>query len=137
MKKKTLAEIILITALVIISLCMQYARIDYGKSDIYSKSDMKAAIKLIKSEFRGWTGCRLLSLAYVGDECNDEHNIEWMNESNPNEPYTQCIEFQSDFRTPFFGKNADVLGPNEKITNWQWWLARTDGGEWKLITWGY
>ena len=28
--------------------------------------------------------------------------------------------------------NADT-----EYTGWKWWLARSDGGEWKLMTWGY
>jgi len=27
--------------------------------------------------------------------------------------------------------------PDYEYSDWQWWLARTDGGEWQLITWGY
>ena len=26
---------------------------------------------------------------------------------------------------------------DEEYMNWEWWLARTDGGEWHLMTWGY
>ena len=26
---------------------------------------------------------------------------------------------------------------DEEYTDWPWWLARSDGGEWKLMTYGY
>ena len=32
---------------------------------------------------------------------------------------------------------AGVWNPDFEYTNRRWWLARTEGGEWKLITWGY
>lgn len=26
---------------------------------------------------------------------------------------------------------------DEEYTDWSWWLARSDDGEWKLMTYGY
>ena len=56
------------------------AEIIYGDSDIYSQSDMDSAIRLIKREFSGWSGCELHKIEYAGDECNSEENIKWLNE---------------------------------------------------------
>ena len=35
------------------------AEIDYGKSELYSKEDMDAAIEIIKAEFSTWKGRNL------------------------------------------------------------------------------
>ena len=118
--------------------------IDYGKSDTYSKQDMNAAIELIEKEFATWEGCELHSISYTSDECNSKENIDWMNGltesgnytvTDKNAEFTQCIEFVSDFHSPKTG--GDAWETDHEYTNWQWWLARTDNGEWNLITWGY
>lgn len=108
--------------------------IDYGESDIYTESDMDAAIEQIEKEFATWEGCELHSISYTSDECNSEENIEWMNNIGDTE-FTQCIEFISDFHSPKAGGGA--WEADFEYTAWQWWLARTDNGEWNLLTWGY
>ena len=30
-----------------------------------------------------------------------------------------------------------MRGQKEEYTDWQWWLARSEGGDWELLTWGY
>lgn len=115
------------------------AKIDYGNSEIYSEKDMNAAIKLIKDEFSTWEGCELHSVTYASDdECNSE-NIAWMNDLATGHDltgnFTQCIMFKSDFHSPKNGGGA--WEADTEYTNWQWWLARVEGGEWKLLTWGY
>lgn len=110
--------------------------IDYGQSAIYSKEDMDAAIKLIKREFSTWNGCELHSIRYTSDECNSQENLDWMNSLGEGSgKYTQCIEFVSDFHS---ADSYDLgFNPDEEYTGWGWWLARTDGGKWELMTWGY
>ena len=113
--------------------------IDYGYSEIYSQDDMNSAIQLIKEEFNAWDGCELHSITYSSaDECNPD-NISWMNElekaNDAKETFTQCIMFTSEFRSPKNsggGWNSDY-----EYKGFQWWLARSDGGQWKLMTWGY
>ena len=110
--------------------------IDYGKSDIYSRSDMDAAIELIENKFATWEECELHCIRYTSDDCNSESNIAWMNDlGGENAEFTQCIEFVSDFHSP--QKNAGAWNPDSEYTDWQWWLARTDNGNWNLMTWGY
>lgn len=113
--------------------------IDYGTSSIYTEEDMNAAIELIKKEFNTWDGCELHSIAYSSDdECN-KSNIAWMNDleaaNDAKETFTQCIMFQSSFHSPKEGGGG--FNADEEYTNWQWWLARSDRGQWKLMTWGY
>ena len=115
--------------------------IDYGESYIYSRQDMDEAIEVIIGEFSTWEGCELHSIAYSSDEfCNDS-NIAWMNEleeaddAGKREDFTQCIMFTGSFHTPKY--NAGAWNPDEEYTDWQWWLARSESGQWKLMTSGY
>ena len=113
--------------------------IDYGSSSLYSKEDMDEAIERIQAEFGTWEGCELHSLTYGSDdECNAE-NVAWMNEleaaNDAKEQFSQCIMFKSDFRSPKNGGGA--WNPDQEYTDWQWWLARSENGPWKLMTWGY
>ena len=114
--------------------------IDYGVSDLYTQADMDAAIALIEKEFKGWQGCELHSISYAGDECQSADNVEWMNQLKEGQDisgpeFTQVIEFISDFHSP--KRNSGTWNPDQEYTGWQWWLARSDGGEWQLLTWGY
>ena len=113
--------------------------IDYGTSSLYSKEDMDAAMKVIRKQFRSFEGCELHSLSYISDEtCSDPDTLAWMNdlrtEKDTKDPFTQCIAFDSSFRSPENGGGA--WEANEEYT-WSWWLARSEGGKWKLMTWGY
>ena len=104
-------------------------KIDYGTSAIYTKEDT----------FKSFEGCELYTLSYSSDDvCRDEENIAWMNDlerANDNKQiFTQCIMFDSSFRSP--KKGGGAWEPNEEYT-WSWWLARSEGGEWKLMTYGY
>ena len=116
------------------------AEIDYGKSEIYSRKDMDAAIEIIKAEFSTWNGCSLQKIYYVSDNECSEQNINWLNEieaANDNkEIFTQCIMFESDFYT---AEQGDLSGFEnvKEYKNWQWWLGRSETGDWKLMTWGY
>jgi D-alanyl-D-alanine carboxypeptidase len=62
-----------------------------------------------------------------------------MNELKEGQNYTQCIEFITDFHSPVEDEEVkDTAWEKDKeYTDYQWWLARTDGGEWELLTWGY
>lgn len=113
--------------------------IDYGTSELYTREDMDEAIKLIQEEFSKWEGCELHSIAYTSDDDCNEDNIAWMNqleaEGDAKETFTQCIQFKSNFHSPKEGGGA--WNPDQEYTDWGWWLARADGGKWKLMTWGY
>lgn len=114
-------------------------KIDYGTSAIYTEEDMNDAIDKIKEKFKSMDGCELHSLSYSSDDvCSDEEIIAWINDleraNDDEQVFTQCIMFDSSFRSP--KKGGGAWEPNEEYT-WSWWLARNDGGEWKLMTWGY
>lgn len=113
--------------------------VDYGDSVVYTEQDMDDAIKVIEEMIGSWEGCELHSISYSSDDvCTDEKNLSWMNDlekANDNDlAFTQCIMFDSSFGSPKEGGGA--WEPDTEYT-WSWWLARSDGGEWKLMTWGY
>ena len=114
--------------------------IDYGSSDLYTKEDMDAAITAIRAEFDTWDGCELHALRYAGDESASQDNLDWMNGlRKEGEEFTQCIGFLSDFHSPKDEAASSGMGfeADQEYQNWQWWLARSQNGDWQLITWGY
>lgn len=141
--KKNVAVVLCLVLVTVLAGCgkadMSKVKIDYGTSSIYTEDDMNAAIEEIKREFSTFKGCELHSLSYTSDEeCNNVENISWMNDlesANDNkEAFTQCIAFDSSFRSP--KKGGSAWAADEEYT-WSWWLARSEGGDWKLMTWGY
>ena len=112
--------------------------VDYGDSQIYTDEDIAPAVKLIEDQIGSWEGAELTSLRYAGDEAVTEENLAWMNElegADAANPFTQVIEFISDFHVGDAGETS--FEANHDYTDYQWWLARTEGGEWQLMTWGY
>ena len=99
---------------------------------------MDEAINLIKDDFNSIKkrNCELHKIKYSGDECNSEENIEYCKEFNEKD-YTQCIIFYIDFRAPDSAKDGAAWELNEEYTNWNYYFARTDGGEWEYVTSGY
>lgn len=116
-------------------------RISYGVSKIYSQEDMDAAVKIILKQFEQWQGCELHSVVYMGDECNSAENLRWMNElaqaQKIQEKMVQCAGFLSDFYVSREAEKHTTFNPETEYKNWQWWLARSENGEWHLLTFGY
>ncbi len=108
---------------------------DYGYSNIYSMAERKEAAVQIKCAFAAWAGCELHSLRYAGDAYANDENLAWLNSLNPEARYTQAAMFLMDFHSPVAGGGA--WEPNYEYTDYQWWLARTAGGGWKIVTMGY
>ena len=76
----------------------------------------------------------------AGDENNTEENIAWLNSLNGGgHDYTQCAKFLMDFHSPV--DEADLKDtawePDTDYNDYQWWVARTDGGDWEVVSWGY
>ena len=109
--------------------------VDYGDSKTYAQADMDAAIALIKAEIAAWDGVKLHSVRYAGDEANSTENLAWLNGLKEGQSYTQCIEFLTDIHSPVKGGGAWM--PDREYTDWQWWLARAEGGDWQIVSWGY
>ena len=110
-------------------------QINYGLSEIYTQAEMNDAVKIIKKQFGSWKGCKLKNIRYAGDSCNNAENLKWLNDLRPQKNFVQCIEFFSDF---YVGKRTNTtFNPDSNYKDWQWWLARAEGGNWQLVTFGY
>ena len=109
--------------------------IDYGTSEIYTKPEMDEAISLVRQQFAVWPQCEIYNIRYASDDCNSEENVKWMNELVEGKEFTECIEFLTDFRTP--AENSGSLEPDTEYKDYQWWLARPEGGSWELVSFGY
>lgn len=136
-KKKRLltivASVVLTIVLIFTVINLWPASIDYGFSEIYSREDMDEAIAQIKDQFYSWEGCKLYSIYYTDDSfCQRE--VDYVNTlADDGVVYKECIVFRTRFRSPIFGGGA--WNANFEY-DWSWYLARTDGGEWDLLTWG-
>ncbi len=131
------AAIYLAVAIILLAFNQASAKIkiNYGTSEIYTQAEMDSAIKIVKKQFGKWKGCKLKNIRYAGDNCNSAENLKWLNDLRPNENFTQCIEFFSDF---YVSKTTNtVFNPDSEYKDYQWWLARKNGGSWKLLTFGY
>ena len=115
------------------------ATVDYGTSELYTQEEMDTAITEFKKEFENWLGCELHSVKYAGDECNSEENIAWLNSLREGKNYTQVIEFITDFHSPTEEEllEGTAWEADKEYTDYQWWLAREDGGAWELVSMGY
>lgn len=108
--------------------------IDYKTSELYTKEDMDSAIEEIEKEFGTWEGCVLYSISYTDDtKCTD--NLSYINTLAVDKEYDECIVFTSNFHSPVEGGGA--WEPDYDYENWEWYLGRTEGGNWDLLTWGY
>ena len=108
--------------------------VDYKTSEIYSEDDMNKAIEVILREFNTWEGCVMKELSYTDDKtCED--NLSYINTLAVDTKYDECIVFTSTFHSPVEG--GDAWEPDYDYGNWEWYLGRTDGGDWDLLTWGY
>ena len=109
--------------------------VDYGSSERYTQRSMDRAIALIMEEFGTWEGCEMHSIRYAGDACVSEENLNWLNSLAKGETFTECIAFLSDFHSP--KEAVGAWNPDSEYTDYQWWLAGTEDGDWQLISWGY
>lgn len=110
------------------------ATVDYGTSALFTRSERRDAVYVLRAEFDTWPGCQLHSVRYAGDESDSPENLEWINSLGDGKTYTACIEFLTDFHSP--AENSGALDPDAEYRDYQWWLARTFGGEWELLTCG-
>lgn len=110
------------------------AKVDYGKSEMYSKQDMEKAVEVIFNEFKTWKGCKLYTIEYMGDK-ESEENLDYCNDLKENKNFDECVVFESSFHSP---KQGDLgFNPDQDYNGWTWYLARTNGGQWQLVTYGY
>lgn len=103
---------------------------DYGASELYTRSDMDAAAAVVANRIASFKGCRLHSLRYAGDE----RSLAELERLDSGAGYTACLVLDSSFRSPVRGGGAWT--PNTEYT-WSWTLARRQSGGWELVNYGY
>lgn len=129
------ASVILTLAAIMLFVNTRPVTIDYGISEKYTQEEMEAAVKIIIERMEQMEGCILYTITYKGDEwC--ERELEYCNtlaDEEKGEVFVDCIVFTTDFRSPILGGGA--WNPN-RLYHWSWYLARTENGEWRLLTFG-
>ncbi|MBQ6560220.1 MAG: M15 family metallopeptidase [Erysipelotrichaceae bacterium] len=108
--------------------------IDYGKSVLYTKAELDEVFTRIKCQFASWKGVELHALRYAGDTCNNDENLAWLNSINGTN-YSRIIEVFSDFHTPKDG--FGTMEADHDYTDYQWWLACGEDGDWDIVSFGY
>lgn len=111
-------------------------KLDYGTSHVFMRQEVDDAARMIMGEFKSWKGCKLYSLRYVGDSCNNEENVRKMNVLQPEPGFDQHIEFVSKVRASKSPPKKTELEPGREYDNWHWHLARGKEQEWYLVSWG-
>ena len=136
MKKVICMLLALLVCAFSLSACANEAFIkNYGTSELYTRSDMNAAVRVLMHNFHNWEdrGCRMIEVKYAGD-AESEKNLDYCNSITPGAPYDACIVFVTAFRTP---AHTAALNPNDFYTGYTWCLARTGIGAWKVVACGY
>ncbi len=112
----------------------QAVSVNYGTSKVHSKAELAQAVEVLKADFAKLEGCKLYSLTYAGDE-RSKQELETANQGRAqDELYTDCIVFDSTFRSPVAG--GDAWEANT-LYYWNWTLAKTKNGVWIVINKGY
>lgn len=109
--------------------------VDLGESDALSWESLQSAASVVLAEISGWDSVKhVYDVTYCGDEISAD-NLDYCIELGE-KSYAQCAVFKSSFLT---ANSAESGGfePNSRYDDWMWYLAKTENGEWELLTWGY
>lgn len=112
-----------------------------NQSALFTDDDFGAALELILTAFSDFEGCELHSLYFAGDAYSTAESAAWLSELAKAQGYngtvTQAMLFLSDFHSPTDPAARTSLDIDAEYTDWQWWLGRSESGEWLLLSWGY
>ena len=103
------------------------------KSDIYSEEDINSAVDVVKDYFKGFRNCTLQEVGYVGD---DEPWLSDMQELEEKYDVDEVIILISKFYSDEPGEDTG-LSTHLTYGNYQWILARNEGGQWEHKDHGY
>lgn len=141
MKKAIILPVILFALILVFSACSKTKTnalyLDIGGSEIYSDEELNEAVEVIKNNLSdGRIIESILRITYCGDTVSQD-NLDYCNILNDGSAeYTSCAVFKTDFITT---SNAGEEGFNENETyyDFAFYLAKTDGGNWEIVTSGY
>lgn len=110
-------------------------KVNLGTSVLYSEEERQSAADVILDEIGSWNSVKqVYDVTYCGDEISSD-SLDYCNTLG-DKNYTQCVVFESSFKSAD-KRHCGAFNPNDVYTDWQWYLAKTDGGEWELLTCGY
>jgi len=104
---------------------------------LYTEEDLKAAEKVITEEGFGKMTVKVenVKLKYMGDE---KASLELKYCQELDSAVEECVVFESEFYIPEQdAQMAWAFEPDTTLTGYQWYLGRTKGWEWKILTAGY
>ena len=101
---------------------------------LYTQEDLAAAINIINNVVNSeWTvTVENFEATYAGDEVSRE-NLSYCQSLNAD--VTECAVFTSSFHIP--EQETEMAGwfePNTDMNDYSWYLGRTTGGEWTVLT---
>ena len=104
-----------------------------GTSEIYSDEDLQAAVDKIVNYFD--IKVEMQEIFYQWDE-ESANQLDYCKELNPE--VDECVFFKTNFFIPEQDAvMAWAFEPNTTLTDYEWYLGRTAGGEWNVLTAGY
>lgn len=133
-------KIIIITCVLVIVLCGcadfmhrknngKTLKIEPFSSELYSDNDINTAIETVQRYFtKNFERCSLTEIRYGGDEKCKTLAKEYGSD--------QAILLLSSFYVPINGGDGS-LNQDYTYENWQWFLVRTNGGDWNVVNYGY
>ena len=102
---------------------------------LYSEEDLNAAKAVITETVNGWeVKVESFNSEYAGDETAN-NNLEYCKSLNSD--VTECAVFTSSFHIPEQDEGVQMawgFEPNTDMNGWSWYLGRTAGGSWTVLT---
>lgn len=102
------------------------AKVDLGKSDVYSEQEREDAVEAVKEKFKEFTNCELTKIWY--DEITELASSTLKDKNK--------IVLYTDFKTGDVEKDSG-LTKNSKVNGWSWTLQRDNkDDEWRIVDYG-
>lgn len=109
--------------------------IDYNNCTAYSEKDIDLAARIVMDKVNSFEGEFFTDRAVLYSlKVSDTDCLEYCRSLNEDADYTESICFSSVMRSPVTGGGGWNAN---SIYEWSWYLARTENGNWELLTWGY
>lgn len=111
--------------------------VDYWTSDNYSLEELSSAVETIMDTIKNEWNVKvdMKEIRYLWD-AKASSELDYCKSLNAE--VEDCVVFTSDFFIP--EQDAVMAGafePNTTLTDYEWYLGRTAGGEWNVLTAGY
>lgn len=110
---------------------------DPAEAELSEEDDLSAAEEVIQYDtFWVECDCTLEDLRYLGDE-ESEKALATVQSMFPDENYTRCAVYETDFRSSATEAEAAGMEPDTLYKDYRWTLARTDTGDWEVVEAGF